>query len=124
MIQREKLGWILVVAFLASCVAAYFLLGPKPDHRLEEIKQDVQSNIRAGMTRPDVESFLTQRGIEHSYFSGIDETGNPNMTRSEVGIVRGKPNAIGFRSDVQLVFRFDESEKLKEYSVKEVVTGL
>ena len=114
----------MVVALITSCIAAYFLLGSKPDHRLEEIKQDVQSNIRAGMTRPEVKSFLTQRGIEHSYFSGIDETGNPNMTRSEVGMVRGKPNAIGFRGDVQLIFRFDESEKLREYSVKEVVTGL
>jgi hypothetical protein len=50
-IQREKLGWVLVMAFLATGVAAYFLLGSKPDHRLEEIKQDVQSNIRAGMPR-------------------------------------------------------------------------
>jgi hypothetical protein len=124
MIQRERHSWSLVVVFLASCVAAYFLLGSKADHRLEEIKQDVQSNIRAGMTRSEVESFLTQRRIEHTYLSGIDETGNPNMTRSEVGMIRGKPNAIGFRSDVQLIFRFDESEKLKEYSVREVVTGL
>lgn len=46
------------------------------------------------------------------------------MTRSEIGMVRGKPDAIGFRTDVQLIFRFDESEKLKEYSVKEVITGL
>jgi hypothetical protein len=87
MIQREKIGWILVVVFLVSCVAAYFLLGSKPDTGLGEIKQDVQSNIHAGMSRSEVESFLTQRVIEHSYYSGIDEGGNPNMTRSEVGMV-------------------------------------
>ena len=59
MIQREKLGWVLVVALLASGVAAYYLLRSKLDHRLEEIKQDVQSNIHAGMSRSEVESFLT-----------------------------------------------------------------
>ena len=123
MIQREKLGWILVVAFLAAGVAAYFLLGSKLDHRLEEIKKDVQSNIHAGMSRSEVESFLTQRGIEHSYYSGIGESGDPNTTRSEVGMVRGKPDDIGFRTDVQLIFRFDESGKLKEYSVQKVITG-
>ena len=124
MIQREKLGWIVVLAFLAASIAVYFLLGSKPDHRLEEIKQDVQSNIHEGMSRYEVESFLTQRGIEHSYCSGINEVGNPNMTRSEVGMIRGKPDGIGFRTDVQLIFRFDESEKLKEYSVRQVITGL
>ena len=123
MIQREKIGWIVIVVFLISCVAAYFLLEAKRDHRLEEINQDVQTNIRAGMTRSEVESFLTQRGIEHSYLSGIDTGGNLNMTRSEVGMVRGRPHGYGFRSDIQLMFRFDESEKLKEYSVQEVFTG-
>jgi hypothetical protein len=123
MMEREKLGWILVVAFLAAGVAAYFLLGSKPDHRLEEIKQNVQSNIHAGMSRSEVESFLTQSGIEYSYFSGIDEAGNPNMTRSEVGMVRGKTDGVGFRADVQLIFKFDESDKLKEYSVRKVFTG-
>lgn len=57
MMEREKLGWILVVAFLAAGAAAYFLLGSKPDHRLEAIKQDVQSNIHAGMPRSEVESY-------------------------------------------------------------------
>ena len=45
------------------------------------------------------------------------------MTRSEVGMVGGKPHGIGFRIDVQLIFRFDESEKVKEYLVREVITG-
>jgi hypothetical protein len=123
MIVRKKLGWILVLALIATGVAAYYLLRPHPDRQLEEIRRNVQANIRVGMNRSEVESFLSQMGIEHSYFPGIDKSGHPNLTRSEVGIVRGSPGALGIRSDVQVIFRFDESEKLAEYSVQEVVTA-
>jgi hypothetical protein len=121
MIKREKLGWILVICALASAVLAFYFLRPKSNHRLEEVTRDVQANIRVGMNRAEVESLLTQRGIEHSYHSGVDKDGNPNMTRTETGMVRGKPDFI--RTDIQLLFRFDESEKLTSYSIQQVFTG-
>jgi hypothetical protein len=110
MIKREKLGWILVICALASAVLAFYFLRPKSNHRLEEVTRDVQA-----------ESLLTQRGIEHSYHSGVDKDGNPNMTRTEAGMIRGKSDFI--RSDIQLLFRFDESERLTSYSIQEVLTG-
>jgi hypothetical protein len=123
MTKREKLGWIVVICALASAVLAFYFLRPKSNHRLEEVTRDVQANIRVGMNRSEVESLLTQRGIEHSYHSGVDKDGNPNMTRTEAGMIRGKPDLAIIRTDIQLLFRFDESEKLTSYSIREVFTG-
>ncbi|MGA8145294.1 MAG: hypothetical protein WB987_15515 [Candidatus Acidiferrales bacterium] len=114
---------ILVLCTIAAGILAYYFLRPKPNHRLDAIKQDIQSKIRTGMTRAEVEPFLTQRGIEHSYFPDIDKSGNPHMSRSETGMIRGKSDGLGVRSDIQLTFEFDESEKLTKYPIQEVFTG-
>ena len=124
MSHQKKLMWTFLGCALAVVVLACYVLRPRTKRALDEVSRDVRANIHTGMSLPEVESSLEQRRIEHSYFPGVDRSGTPNMTRTEAAMIRSKSTGpLGVRADIQLLFRFDESERLVEYSIQEVLTG-
>jgi hypothetical protein len=77
----------------------------------------LNKQLPAGSSRSVVESYLDSRSIPHSY---IDDSEFPNDRRVELALMRGTSQSPLVRADFQVRFRFDESGRLLEYSVREV----
>ena len=121
-------SWSLCTICVRASAPTIFHPSETSIHRLDAIKQDIAiKNPHRNGLAAEVEPFLTERGIEHSYFPDIDESGNPhtveqigNRNRSRRKVLIG----LGVRSDILTVtFEFDESEKLTKYPIQEVFTG-
>lgn len=84
------------------------------------IEMDVRDNLPIGSSRTMVEAYLAGRGIDH-----FSEEGG-----TEVGVIHGAPETIHrlfytavVRTDVQILFQFDEHNRLSHYAVEEINKG-
>lgn len=80
----------------------------------------LNQNLPRGSSRTDVENFLDQHGIQHSYISKSSFVGETN---SIVALVNNKDNHGFIRSGVQMKFKFDAGQRLMASECKEVFTG-
>jgi hypothetical protein len=85
------------------------------------VEKDLSDHLPTGASRADVESYLDQRGIQHSYVA--QSRGAPEYDRTESAMIRGASRSWLVRGDLQIVFKFDDQDKLLHYSVKQIFTG-
>ncbi|HTV58231.1 MAG TPA: hypothetical protein VMJ93_05100 [Verrucomicrobiae bacterium] len=83
----------------------------------------MNANLHQGMSRAEVESFLNRQGIAHSYAAEKEGTKNPDRSPAEIAIIHGNPGFGIIRTDYQIRFNFDSSDRLTSFSVSEVFTG-
>jgi hypothetical protein len=75
-----------------------------------------------GSSRLEVTAYLDQRGIQHSHIGEIKQF--PESNRTETAMIRNTAKSGLIRTDIQLVFKFDDTDtKLVSYSVREILTG-
>jgi hypothetical protein len=85
------------------------------------VEKDIRDHISLGSSKGEVESYLDQRGIQHSY---IDQSkGAPEYERTETAMIRGASHEGLVRRDIQILFKFDDQGRLIHYTVKEILTG-
>jgi len=122
----RKALWTLAALFVAavSCSVIWpqVMLHSKATHRVtvEEVLKQLQANTPVGTGRPAVESYLDSRSITHSY---IDNPEVPNERRVELALIRDTSQSWLVRGDIEIRFRFDQSDRLLDYSAHEIFTG-
>ena len=127
--MRRKSLWIgLSLALLALALMVRWAAGVihrtqrvKVTTTVEKVEVDVSEHLPVGSSRAEVESFLDQRRIPHSY---VDESkGAPEYSRTEMAMIRGASQSWLIRGDIQILFKFDEHGKLLKHSVSAIFTG-
>lgn len=121
--MRRMLWLGLALAVTAALVAAliYRTRRVKAATDAVKIEKDIRDHLPLGASRAKVVAYLDERGIQHSY---IDESKQaPEYRHTEMAMVRGASRTWLIRGDVQILFKFDESGNLANYSVREIFTG-
>jgi len=89
--------------------------------RVAEVDRDIHEHLHPGVSRTQVESYLDGRRIHHSYIDHSSE--GPAYSRIESALIPESSLTWLGRGDIQIIFRFDDQDKLTQYSVKEIFTG-
>jgi hypothetical protein len=85
------------------------------------VEADIREHLPMGSSRADVESYLDQRGISHSYVAELKEA--PELNHTETAMIRESSRTWLVRGDIQILFKFDGHGKLIKHSAKEILTG-
>lgn len=92
------------------------------------VKSDIQAHLPIGSSTADVTAYLDQRKIPHSWLQKGEvlpdgKIVTPN-SHTEQALIRGVQTNGMVRTDIQIDFKFDDSDsKLVSYTVREVYTG-
>ena len=86
-----------------------------------KVEKDVREHLPIGTSRADVESFLNERRIQHSFVER--SWPGPEPSPKELALIPDSSSSWLTRGSIQLVFDFDNHDKLVRYSVKEIFTG-
>lgn len=121
--MRRFRWWI--VAFVVSAALALFLFGrsPRRNHvnfTVAQVQEEVDTHLPIGTPRAAVESYLDQHSLPHSYIRDSPVKGNEH---TEQALIRDSSHSLFIRGDIQLLFKFDDDDRLTQYSVKEIFTG-
>ena len=122
--MRRKSLWIgLALALLVGLAAEmiYRTRRVQVTTDIAKVEVDVREHLHMGSSRAEVVLFLDQRGIPHSY---VDESKRaPEYSRTEMAMIRGASQSWLIRGDIQILFKFDDYDKLLKHSVREIFTG-
>lgn len=121
--SRLSVRRIVLFAVGLAIVFAAFFFQRRQDARLREVREMLNANLHTGMTRAEVELFLSGRGIGHTYLPEAGDSENSIQNTAELAILRGKQGGSIVRTDYQIRFYFDNSGRLTSYSVVQVYTG-
>jgi len=120
--QRKRLVWIPVVVVAASVASllSWRFVGRSRATPLEAVRKQLEQATPVGSSRSAVDTYLDSQSIPHSY---IRDSKSPSEGGVELALIRGTSKSLLVRGDIQIRFRFDESERLVSYSVQEGFTG-
>lgn len=88
---------------------------------VEQVKEQLQRDLRLRISRLEVEAYLDEKAIPHSYQE--ESEFDPKFRRTESAIIRDSYRNFLITGDIQIYFRFDETGRLVDYSVREINTG-
>lgn len=92
------------------------------------VENDIRSHLPIGSSKADVDAYLDQRKIPHSWVRKGQASPDgkiviPN-SHTEAALIRDVRMNGMVRTDIEIEFKFDDSDsKLVSYSVREVYTG-
>lgn len=120
----RKFVWI-ALAFLVLAGLAGRLIYTKQRARATTnaaaVEKDIREHLPLGTSRSEVEAYLDQKGLGHSY---IDEsTEFPDYRHTEMAMVRETSRTWLVRGDLQILFKFDSQERLIDFKFQEIFTG-
>lgn len=123
----RKIHWVMLavvaLSVLGSLAAALIHKADRVEIRIDvaKVEKDIRDHLPVGTPRAQIESYLNQRRIEHSYVER--SPGSREYDRTEIAIIRDASQSWLVRGDIQLLFKFDEQGKLTNYSVQQIFTG-
>jgi hypothetical protein len=124
--RTKKALWILTAALISAVVCSFLwgqvILHSKTTPRVtvEDVLKQLQTNTPVGTSRSAVESYLDSQSMSHSY---IDDPKFPKERRVELALVRDTSRSWLVQGDIAIRFRFDQSDRLLDYSAREIFTG-
>lgn len=126
---------VSIVAILGA-IGAYAWIGkPQNPMTLSEVTAMIQKTVPIGSSKAQVNTFLSSKGIGHSYFDETKEdfSGWSDVVLSGVAITQiggitvatipDTSRTFMMTSDMRIVFLFNRKGKLLKYTVKEIFTG-
>jgi len=139
MVKNAKYIVLSVCAFpLIITLGAWLQLRSKPPQTIEQVERLINSELPSGASKPQVEAFLDTHGIIHSEYVDY-EVARPDLeTDLQNKKLKGKTHCIkhyifastpnrermsAFRSDIQIMFYFDDADNLVDYVTKAVKDG-
>ena len=121
--MRRFRWWIVALVFLAALALLLFGRPLRRNHvnfTVAQIREEIDTHLPIGTPRAAVESYLDQQSIPHSYMHESPVRGNEY---TEQAMIRDSSHSLFIRGDIQLLFKFDDNDRLTKYSVKEIFTG-
>ena len=124
----QTIGLALAMALAGAAAAGLSACGSSTSG--EEIETLIQDNLSPGSTAEEIFAFLDSHDIVHGPIEQagpastvLADAGVPPSTKVIGAIVRGTSKGLLTRTDIQIFFLLDDEEKLKDYLIREVVTG-
>jgi hypothetical protein len=124
--MRRVLITIAVVVGIPAIFVAATFRGRQVKRKTDvaTIEKDIHDHVPIGSPRAGVEACLDQRKIGHSYVGILRGLPHYEYSHTEMAMIRDVWAKGIFRSDIQILFKFDDSDsKLVKYTVQEIVTG-
>lgn len=90
------------------------------DLTAEQWSDLINKSLPTGSSQENVEKFLDQHRIEHSY---IAKSNFPDETNSVVALVRSNDSGMVKKSGIQLKFKLDANQRLVSFQCREIFTG-
>lgn len=116
--------WLTVILIILTGLAVgmiYKIRQPKATTNIAQIEKDIREHLPVGTSKTEVEAYLDQRGVPHSYTA--ESKGNPEYQHTEAALIRGTSRTWLVRGDTQILFKFDSQDRLIDYKVQEIFTG-
>ena len=124
--MRRILTIVIVAVGVLALLAVIAFRGRHAKTKLDvtAIERDIHEHLPIGRSRAEVAAYLDERKIQHSYTGELKDVPGYRYNHSEVAIIHDISQSGILKSDVQIIFKFDEADaKMISYSVKEIVTG-
>jgi hypothetical protein len=120
----RKTLWLAIILIILTGLAAgmiYEIWQPKGTADIAHFEKDIREHLPTGTSRTEVEAFLDQKAMPHSYTAESKQF--PEYEHTEAAMIRGTSRSWLVRGDTQILFKFDNQDRLIEYKVQEIFTG-
>lgn len=109
--------FVLGVCFWWSIIIGLYITFLRPNNptSVAKVHQLIGSELPTGTPKNRVVQFLENRGLNYS---------DDREEREIVTLIRDTARDFFVVTDIQIIFEFDEQNRLQNYRVKEVYTGL
>jgi hypothetical protein len=87
-----------------------------------QLKSQLARDLPVGSSRDDVEQWLDQRGIEHGFVQR-DNSIHSIIRQVSKNTYTDKGFTFDIVGDIQIIFRLDDRESLRQVEVKPIFTG-
>jgi hypothetical protein len=115
------LAVILIILGALAVAIMHKIRQPEATTDITQVEKDIGEHLPAGTPRKDVEAYLDQRGIPHSYTAESKEF--PEYRHTEAAMIRATSRTWLIRVDTQILFKFDNQDRLIDYRMHEFATG-
>lgn len=139
MVKNAKYIVLSICVFpLIITLGAWLHMRSKPPQTIQQVERLINSELPGGAGKSQVEAFLDTHGITHSEYVDY-EVARPELeTDLQNKKLEGKTHRIKhyifastpnrerwfvFRSDIQIMFYFDDADNLVDYVTKAVKDG-
>jgi hypothetical protein len=119
--NRFFIAFSMFVLIALACVPIYRMRRVRTTITVQQVQDQIRQNLVIGSTRNQVEAYLEAQRIPHSYVN--QSPAGPEYSRIESALIADSSSTRLVRGDIQIVFRFDDHDKLTQYTVKEIFTG-
>lgn len=116
--------WLTIILIILTGLAVgmiYKIRQPRATTDITQVEKDIREHLPTGTSRTEVEAFLDDRGVPHSYIA--ESKGSPEHQHTEMAMIRGTSRTWLVRGDTQILFEFDNQDRLIDYKVREIFTG-
>jgi len=116
--------WLTVILIILTGLAVgmiYKIWQPKGTTDIAQVEKDIREHLPIGTSRTEVEAFLDQIAMPRFYTG--DSKQFPEYEHTEAAMIRGTSRTWLVRGDTQILFKFDNQDRLIDYKVREIVTG-
>jgi hypothetical protein len=116
--------WLAVILIILTALAAgtiHKIRQPKATTDFAQVERDIREHLPVGTSRTEVEAYLDQKEVPHSYTRESKEF--PEYQHIEAAMIRGTSRTWLVRGDTQILFKFDNQDRLIDYKVQEIFTG-
>jgi len=120
----RKLLWIGIALLILAGIGGirvYTERRARATVDMASVEKDFRQHISIGTSRRDVEAYLDQKGVPHSYTDESKEF--PQYRHTEGAMIRETPRSWLVKSDIQILFRFDNRDVLTDYKLREIFKG-
>jgi hypothetical protein len=99
----------------------YKILRPKATADIARVEKDIREHLPVGTSRTEVEAYLDQKRLPHWYTGESKQL--PEYQHTETAMIGGTSRTWLVRGDTQILFKFDNQDRLIDYKVQEIFTG-
>src|SRR5690348_11209379 len=101
---------LIILATLTAVMAYRIRQANATTKAAAELVIEIREHLPIGTSRSEVEAYLDRKGVPHSYIP--DLKGSPEYQHTEMAMVGGTSRTWLVRGDTQLLFKFNNQDRL------------
>jgi hypothetical protein len=120
----RKTLWLAIILIVLTGLAVgmiYKIRQPKATADIAQVERDIREHLPIGTSRTEVEAYLDQKRLPHWYTAESKQF--PEYQHTETAMIGGTSRTWLVRGDTQILFKFNNQDRLIDYKVREIFTG-